>query len=57
MDGWLVSLGWGSPLALGPPLGGAGLLMMFPSLFWEASPPVEAPFLQASHPLEVADTL
>lgn len=61
MDGWMASVpvfGLGEPpLALGPPLGGAGRLMVFPSLFWVASPPVEAPFLQVSHPLEVANTL
>lgn len=59
MDGCPVSLslGSGSPLARGPPLGGAGLLMVYPSVFGEASLPVEAPFLQVSHPLEVANAL
>lgn len=57
MDGQCPCLWVGgvSPLARGPLLGGAGLLLVYPSMFWEASPPVEASFLQVSHPLEVAN--
>lgn len=45
-DGWMASVpvfGLGESPALGPPLRGAGLLMVYPSLFQEASLPVEAP--------------
>lgn len=48
MDGQGPCPGVGEPMVLGPPLGGAGLLMVYPSLLWVASPHTEASLLAAA---------